>query len=98
MTPSCSILCKARVVEARSQATSRAMQLGEIEGAMSGIAIGVSGLLTMIFALLHRSMVMLRQGERTGSASWFALKSKHEQVCRYACENMHTGILLYISV
>ena len=34
------------------------MQLGEIEGVMSGIAIGVSGLLTMIFALLHRSMVM----------------------------------------
>ena len=38
--------------------TSRAMQLGEIEGAMSGIAIGVSGLLTMILALLYHSMMM----------------------------------------
>ena len=38
--------------------TSRAMQLGEIEGAMSGIAIGVSGLLTMILALLYHSLVL----------------------------------------
>ena len=34
------------------------MQLGEIEGAMSGIAIGVSGLLTMILALLYHSMMV----------------------------------------
>ncbi len=38
--------------------TSRAMQLGEIEGAMSGIAIGVSGLLTMILALMYHSLLV----------------------------------------
>ena len=37
--------------------TSRAMQLGELEGAMSGIAIGVSGLLTMVIALVYHSLV-----------------------------------------
>lgn len=37
--------------------TSRAMQLGELEGAMGGVAIGVSGLFTMIIALVYRSIV-----------------------------------------
>lgn len=37
--------------------TSKAMQMGEMEGAMSGIAIGVSGLLTMILALIYHSIV-----------------------------------------
>lgn len=36
--------------------TSRAMQIGELEGAMSGIAIGVSGLLTMVIALVYHSL------------------------------------------
>lgn len=36
--------------------TSKAMQIGEMEGAMSGIAIGVSGLLTMIIALVYHSI------------------------------------------
>ncbi len=38
--------------------TSRAMKLGEIEGAMSGIAIGVSGLLTMILAMMYHSLLV----------------------------------------
>ena len=37
--------------------TTKAMQMGEMEGAMSGIAIGVSGLLTMIIALVYHSIV-----------------------------------------
>lgn len=37
--------------------TAKAMQMGEMEGAMSGIAIGVSGLLTMIIALAYHSIV-----------------------------------------
>lgn len=37
--------------------TSRAMQIGELEGAMSGIAIGVSGLLTTVIALVYHSLV-----------------------------------------
>lgn len=37
--------------------TSKAMEIGELEGAMSGIAIGVSGLLTMIIALVYHSML-----------------------------------------
>ena len=32
--------------------TSRALQLGETEGAMSGLAIGVCGILTVIFAMI----------------------------------------------
>lgn len=32
--------------------TSRALELGEAEGAMSSIAIGVSGLLTVLFSML----------------------------------------------
>ena len=32
------------------------MQIGEMEGAMSGIAIGVSGLLTMVIALVYHSL------------------------------------------
>lgn len=32
--------------------TSKALQLGEIEGAMSGIAIGVSGILTVLFSMI----------------------------------------------
>ena len=36
--------------------TSKAMQIGEMEGAMSGIAIGVSGLLTMVIALVYHSL------------------------------------------
>ena len=31
--------------------TSKAIELGEVEGAMSGIAIGVSGILTVIIAV-----------------------------------------------
>ncbi|MDD3810395.1 MAG: LrgB family protein [Erysipelotrichaceae bacterium] len=31
--------------------TSRALQIGELEGAMSGVAIGVCGLMTVIFAM-----------------------------------------------
>lgn len=31
--------------------TSKAIQLGEIEGAMSGVAIGISGLITVILSL-----------------------------------------------
>lgn len=31
--------------------TSKALEIGEIEGAMSGIAIGVSGIITVIYAL-----------------------------------------------
>lgn len=31
--------------------TSRAIQMGELEGAMSGVAIGVCGLMTVIFAM-----------------------------------------------
>ena len=31
--------------------TSRALQIGELEGAMSGVAIGVCGLMTVLFAL-----------------------------------------------
>ena len=37
--------------------TSKAMEIGELEGAMSGIAIGVSGLLTMIIALVYHSLL-----------------------------------------
>lgn len=37
--------------------TSRAMQIGDVEGAMSGVAIGVSGLLTMVLALVYHSCV-----------------------------------------
>lgn len=36
--------------------TTKAMEIGELEGAMSGIAIGVSGLLTMIIALVYHSL------------------------------------------
>ena len=32
--------------------TSRALEMGELEGAMSGIAVGVSGLLTVLFSLV----------------------------------------------
>ena len=32
--------------------TSRALEMGEVQGAMSGISIGVSGLLTVLIALL----------------------------------------------
>ncbi|MEE8717241.1 MAG: LrgB family protein [Coriobacteriales bacterium] len=35
--------------------TTKAMEIGELEGAMSGIAIGVSGLLTMIIAMLYHT-------------------------------------------
>ncbi|MEA4854155.1 MAG: LrgB family protein [Christensenella sp.] len=34
--------------------TTKALEIGEVEGAMSGIAIGVSGILTVIFAMLIR--------------------------------------------
>ncbi len=37
--------------------TTKAMEIGELEGAMSGIAIGVSGLLTMIIALVYHSLM-----------------------------------------
>ena len=36
--------------------TARAAQMGELEGAMSGLAISVSGLLTLILALLLHSL------------------------------------------
>lgn len=32
--------------------TSKALELGEVEGAMSGIAIGMSGIITVIYAML----------------------------------------------
>ena len=32
--------------------TAKALEIGEVEGAMSGIAIGVSGVLTVLFAML----------------------------------------------
>ena len=32
--------------------TSKAVELGEIEGAMSGISIGISGIITVILALI----------------------------------------------
>ena len=32
--------------------TAKALEIGEVEGAMSGIAIGVSGILTVLFAML----------------------------------------------
>ena len=32
--------------------TSKALELGETEGAMSGLAIGVCGLVTVIFSLV----------------------------------------------
>lgn len=32
--------------------TTKALEIGEVEGAMSGIAIGVSGILTVIFAMI----------------------------------------------
>lgn len=32
--------------------TTKALEIGEVEGAMSGIAIGVSGILTVLFAML----------------------------------------------
>ncbi len=32
--------------------TSKALELGEVQGAMSGIAIGVSGIITVILSLL----------------------------------------------
>lgn len=32
--------------------TAKALEIGEVEGAMSGIAIGVSGILTVLFAIL----------------------------------------------
>ena len=32
--------------------TSRALELGEIQGAMSGIAIGVSGIITVVLAMV----------------------------------------------
>ncbi|MEF9987584.1 MAG: LrgB family protein, partial [Christensenella sp.] len=31
--------------------TAKALEIGETEGAMSGIAIGVSGILTVLFAM-----------------------------------------------
>lgn len=34
--------------------TTKAVELGEVEGAMSGIAIGVAGLMTVLFSLLIR--------------------------------------------
>lgn len=42
------------VIGASSHAlgTSRALEMGELEGAMSGIAVGVSGLLTVLFSLV----------------------------------------------
>lgn len=36
--------------------TTKAMEIGDLEGAMSGIAIGVSGLLTMIIAMTYHSI------------------------------------------
>ncbi|MBM7000461.1 LrgB family protein [bacterium] len=37
--------------------TSKALEINELEGAMSGIAIGVSGLITMIIALTYHSLL-----------------------------------------
>lgn len=37
--------------------TSKALEIDELEGAMSGIAIGVAGLITMIIALVYHSML-----------------------------------------
>ena len=31
--------------------TAKALEIGEVEGAMSGIAIGISGILTVLFAM-----------------------------------------------
>lgn len=36
--------------------TTRAMRMGELEGAMSSVAIGVTGLLTMVIALAWRAL------------------------------------------
>lgn len=32
--------------------TAKAIEIGEVEGAMSGLAIGISGILTVLFALI----------------------------------------------
>ena len=32
--------------------TTKALEIGEVEGAMSGLAIGVAGILTVIFAMV----------------------------------------------
>lgn len=37
--------------------TTKALEISELEGAMSGIAIGVAGLITMIIALVYHSLV-----------------------------------------
>lgn len=37
--------------------TTKAMEISELEGAMSGIAIGVAGLITMIIALVYHSLI-----------------------------------------
>lgn len=37
--------------------TTKAMEIDELEGAMSGIAIGVAGLMTMIIALVYHSII-----------------------------------------
>ena len=38
-------------VSSHAVGTSRAVQLGEIEGAMSGLAIGTAGLVTVLFSV-----------------------------------------------
>ena len=37
--------------------TTKALEISELEGAMSGIAIGVAGLITMIIALVYHSLI-----------------------------------------
>lgn len=33
--------------------TTRALEMGELEGAMSGVSIGISGLMTVLLSLLY---------------------------------------------
>ena len=34
--------------------TSKAIEIGEVEGAMSGLAIGICGIITVLFSMLIR--------------------------------------------
>ena len=44
--------------------TVRALEIGEVEGAMSGLAIVVTGLLTVLVAPLFMSLIHRRSEER----------------------------------
>ena len=60
---------------AHAVGTSRAIELGETEGAMSGLAIGVAGLLTALLvsigSILFR-MILIRKAVCTGRPLFFA--------------------------